>query len=267
MTRPPASAALLYLSQVPLALGLERLAEAHLYPRTLGRPILDLGCGDGLFSPLIFGEGADYGVDPDRRELEFARTQEPQPYSNYLNSCGAEMPLPQGSVGTVVSNSVLEHIEDLEAVLHEVFRVLKSNGRFLVTIPTDVFERYGLVATALRRFGFLSLERRWRLIYNRFWRHFHAYSPEDWGRLFERCGFVVARSFTYAPHRACLRNDVLAPLAAGSKVMKVIVNRWILIPKLRALMLAPFLDLLLRLAEDSGDTENGGLVFFEMRKP
>lgn len=267
MTRPTESAASVYLSQVPLALGLERLAEAHLYPTELNRPVLDLGCGDGLFSRLIFGEVVDYGVDPDLQEIEFARTRMPHPYTNYLNCYGSDMPLPEESVGTVVSNSVLEHIDDLEPVVHEVFRVLKSKGTFLVTLPTDVFERYGLVATALRRLGLLPVERRWRLFYNRFWRHYHAYSLQVWSALFERCGFVVVRSFTYASPGACLRNDVLAPFAAGSKLLKLVANRWVLIPGLRVVMITPFVKLFLRLAEDSGETENGGLVFFEMRKP
>ena len=46
-----------------------------------------------------------------------------------------KIPLVNGSVELVVSNSVLEHIYDYNAVLDEVFRILKSGGFFYLCVP------------------------------------------------------------------------------------------------------------------------------------
>ena len=47
----------------------------------------------------------------------------------------AKTPLVNGSVELVVSNSVLEHIYDYQAVMDEVSRILKSGGYFYLCVP------------------------------------------------------------------------------------------------------------------------------------
>jgi predicted SAM-dependent methyltransferase len=46
-----------------------------------------------------------------------------------------KIPLTDGSVELIVSNSVFEHIYDYNAVFDEVFRVLKSGGYFYLCVP------------------------------------------------------------------------------------------------------------------------------------
>jgi len=45
------------------------------------------------------------------------------------------MPFEDASFQTVISNSVLEHIPDLDAVLLETARVLKPGGMFIFASP------------------------------------------------------------------------------------------------------------------------------------
>jgi len=47
----------------------------------------------------------------------------------------AKTPLVNGSVELVVSNSVIEHIYDYQAVMDEVSRILKSGGYFYLCVP------------------------------------------------------------------------------------------------------------------------------------
>lgn len=257
-----------YLSNVPLALGLERLAEAYLYEKLeLSKPILDLGCGDGLFARLAFNDGIDFGLDPDERELEIAGSTD-GPYSRVIRSLGSEIPLADSSVGTVFSNSVLEHIENLGPVLEDVFRILVPSGSFVVTVPSDKFEEYGALARILGHLNLNRTKRAWCRFYNTFWRHYHAYDEASWRTVFESAGFEIVEAFSYNGKTACLRNDLLVPLGALGKLQKKLFNRWVLLPRVRKEFLKVGWHLLGKKPEkDSRPISSGGLVYIACRKP
>ena len=103
-------------------------------------PVLDLGCGDGSFTALLLDHIA-LGIDlrPDlashmSRRLAYA--------SLAVCDAGCCIPVADGSFQTVFSNSVIEHVPDLDRLLAEVARVLAGGGRFIFTVPTDNFTRY-----------------------------------------------------------------------------------------------------------------------------
>ena len=116
------------------------LAEvvAHGLPQGNG---LDLGCGDGkLMKILLDAAGLArklVGVDPDPLESRDALAS--GIYERVHTAPGARLPEPNASFDFVFSNSVLEHIEDLEPVIAEVARVLRPGGAFLFTVPADGF--------------------------------------------------------------------------------------------------------------------------------
>src|SRR5947199_7803650 len=53
-----------------------------------------------------------------------------------------EARLEDESIGTVVRNSVLEHLPRIQAVLETIARVLRPGGRLIFTVPRDVFSRW-----------------------------------------------------------------------------------------------------------------------------
>ena len=121
------------------SLGLWRAAEiAALRLAPYPRPVLDLGCGDGLVTSYVLSK-VEIGVDPDAAAL--ARAGETGIYRSLLSASGDTMAIPDASVATVISNSVLEHVSDLGAVLSEVARVLRPGGGRLLTSPTPAFSR------------------------------------------------------------------------------------------------------------------------------
>jgi len=254
-----------YIRAVPLALAFERVVEAAIYRRynTLQRPVLDLGCGEGVFAALAFTERLDYGIEPNPRELERAR--ERNSHQQLICCSGDAIPLPSSSIATIVSNSVLEHIPDLCSVLREAHRILQPNGKLIATVPTDMFERYTACASLLRLLQMDALAERFQRRYNTFWRHYHAYPPAQWQRLFEENGFETVTRHEYQPRLACLINDMLVPLAFLGFLIKKLTNRWFLFPMLRnitAMLFSP-LKPFLRRAEEANP---GGLVFFLLRK-
>ncbi|MCA9423003.1 MAG: hypothetical protein KC592_18430, partial [Nitrospira sp.] len=74
--------------------------------------------------------------------------------------------------------------------LREVHRVLKKEGTFVVTVPTDKFSDVLLVPKVLRKFSV-----RWSSWYirklNARLPHYNLYSAQEWERHFEKAGFSV----------------------------------------------------------------------------
>lgn len=251
-----------YIAAAPLALALERITECRLLSQLeMPRPVLDLGCGDGIFAKLLFAEPPEFGLDPNEKELERAKSI--GAYQNYLLAFGHEIPLPAKSVGTVISNSVLEHIPDLEGVLKELPRIMRPGARAYFTVPTDDFERYSVVYRALQRLGLRKLSSSFSAFYNRFWAHHHAYSPDGWVRLFERCGLRVERWERYCSPNRCTLHDALVSTSLPSAFARKLLNRWFAFPKLRAL-LAPGIVRTLAMVVDLSESAHpkGGLVLF-----
>lgn len=255
-----------YLAVAPLALATERLLECGiLRAQPFERPILDLGCGDGLFAGVLFAEPIDLGVDVDPAEADRARRA--GAYDEVLACPGDSIPRPDESIRTIFSNSVLEHIPELDPVLSECRRLLVPGGRFFVTVPTDRFERYSAPALLLEGLGLGRQAARYRAFYNRFWRHFHAYDEAGWRARFEAAGFRVVEQRAYDPGPLATFCDMMLPLALPALVARRILGRWIAAPPIRRLY-APVLAAVSRMVIARWHQRPvGGLAFFVLTRP
>jgi len=104
--------------------------------------LLDLGAGAGIVSHMNFkGMAARVvGVDLDPRVTE-------NPFLDKgIIIDGVTLPFPDGEFDIVISDNVLEHLENPSAIFSEVFRVLKKGGCFLVKTPNK-FHYMPLVAS------------------------------------------------------------------------------------------------------------------------
>jgi SAM-dependent methyltransferase len=100
-----------------------------------GDRVLDLGCGAGRFVAALREAGADVvGVEIAEAALERARAVAPGADLRRLEDDGT-IPLEHASVDLVWCSEVLEHAADVAALLHETRRVLRPDGRLLVTVP------------------------------------------------------------------------------------------------------------------------------------
>lgn len=114
----------------------ERGIHARFRNRILARlrpdsVLLDLGAGRG-FRPAMDFRGCAAricGVDPDPCVLENRCLDEAKVLE------GAAIPYPDATFDLVVSDNVLEHLDDPVAVFREVLRVLKPGGLFLAKTP------------------------------------------------------------------------------------------------------------------------------------
>lgn len=96
-----------------------------------GSSLLDVGCGKGeLLSNLA--DLLQQGVGIDQRIVH--HTSGNIRLQSY--TIDATLPFPEGSFDAVTLLAVLEHLEKPEAVLREVWRILRPGGRALITVPT-----------------------------------------------------------------------------------------------------------------------------------
>lgn len=90
--------------------------------------LLDIGCGSMPYKTLLL-------APPSRVQnyigLDF-RGSIPKPN---LEWDGQTIPLPDDAVDHCLATEVLEHVPDPERLLREAWRVLKPEGRILLTVP------------------------------------------------------------------------------------------------------------------------------------
>lgn len=105
----------------------------------LGKSVLDIACGEGYGTAALVRAGAAsvLGMDVSESACTHAR----QKYGVDARVGDAEhIPLPDGSIDTVVSFETIEHIEHPEAFLDECTRVLVPGGKLVVSTPNrDVY--------------------------------------------------------------------------------------------------------------------------------
>jgi SAM-dependent methyltransferase len=114
------------------------LSKATLGPLEARPVVLDYGCGGGqiieegrkagsqIYGTDVFYEGGNRRADIQKK--------------GWLGNIVREIehgviPFDEHFFDLVVSNQVLEHVENLDAVLHEIHRVLKPGGAFLCLFP------------------------------------------------------------------------------------------------------------------------------------
>jgi len=97
-----------------------------------------------------------------------------------------------------MSNSVLEHLPRIDAVLETLARVLRPGGRLIFTAPTEAFS--DLLALPLHRYS------AWR---NRQLCHLNLWSRECWAHHLHRVGLEVEAVRPYLRHDLVYTWDIL----------------------------------------------------------
>ncbi len=93
--------------------------------------VLDAGCGDGgILAEFATVPKKIIGVDQNKELLEKNSVVHEKFVANLEN-----LPFENNSIDVIVSQFVLEHVENPEKVFKELFRVLKPGGVFIFLTP------------------------------------------------------------------------------------------------------------------------------------
>jgi SAM-dependent methyltransferase len=219
-----------HLKELPAFRALLRAVEARFYQDVLPlhKPVLDVGCGDGHFAAATFPSPLTAGIDPGVGVLREAQSR--AIYDMVAQAQGAALPFPDGHFATVVSNSVLEHIPNLDPVLAEISRILQPGGRFIFTVPGDHFAKLLLFTELFRRLRLERMAQAYERFFNRVSRHAHCDDAQHWQARLDAHRFRVDRCFTYFSARAHHALDLGHYLGAPSLIAKKLTGRWIIMP-------------------------------------
>jgi SAM-dependent methyltransferase len=156
---------------------------------------LDAGCGPGTLTRWLAGRGCHVlGVDAAEDMIAVARklsTGSKLIEFERIETI-ADLPFSNESRDGILCSSVLEYLPDPERCLAEFARVLRSDGRLIVTVPNR---------NSLIRRGHKLLRRAGRLV-GRQWFKYLAYSHNDYiardfGELLKDFGFLTNRMIPF----------------------------------------------------------------------
>ena len=175
----------------------------------LPHPILDLGCGEGGIANALFGKGIiDVGLDNEKGMVKKAKRS--QVYKKVILGDAQNLSFEKDSFNLVFSNSVVEHIPDINKVLKEVARVLKKNGLFVFTVPSDRYGQYLFFSQFFRKIKMPFLAKVYALLRNRQLNHFHCYSLKSWEQKLQKYNLFLSDSKTYISSQTLYFWDWLA---------------------------------------------------------
>ena len=129
-----------YFPYTPAALCVKECARLSALRRhACPGPILDLGCGDGLFARMAFDSEEVWGIDIDANEGRWAAAS--AAYTQVILGDVTRARLPSSFFSTCVANCSLEHVPRIDLALANVARSLKPGGKAFLFVPNKDWAR------------------------------------------------------------------------------------------------------------------------------
>ena len=176
-----------------------RAWELAAYRRyTLKEPILDVGCGDGLYFKLVWPSAQEVtGIDINPASI---REAEKSGVYQAIHECSAhEMPFSSESFSSAFANCSLEHMDDLPGVLRSIARVLKPGAGLLCSVVTDKQLEWSMVPLLAEVMGDAQKAQRIKSQYLTYHHQVSAFAPEGWISQFQAAGFNVIDHLPIVP--------------------------------------------------------------------
>lgn len=174
-----------------------------------GDRLLDIGVGGSGYTVLAAAQrgvraiGTDISAIACRTASRYRDQLGLRGRAAFIPCSATQLPFPGGSFDKIVSNAVLEHVEDDEAAMDEIRRVSAPGARVLICVPNT----YLTMAWPL---ALLSL------VNDRHVGHLRHYAASDLAVRFGRRGFRVM-DVTYHGHLVKLAQVGLAMLSPATR--------------------------------------------------
>lgn len=218
------------ISELPYFRGFLRSVEGKYFREIqIEDKVLDLGCGDGHFSARTFSNKQMQGIDPSFKSLLSAKN-----YNSSLRliCCeGNHLPYKNNSYKTIISNSVLEHIPDVDSVICEVARVLDHEGKFILSVPNSNFTMNLSIAKFLDKLGVKLIANGYRRFFNWISRHYHPDPTEQWLNRIRKQGLEIKNYWNYFPPASLRILELGHYFGLPAWLNSKIFGRWVLNPK------------------------------------
>ena len=247
-----------FLRKCPAFHALLRAIECrHMSRIVLAPPILDIGCGDGMFGSILFDAepgGITFGIDLQPDNIKKANAT--GTYRMLQVADTHRLPFADNSIGSIFSNSVFEHLEDMDAALREAARVLKPGGKLVLTSPNSRLVDNFLSARILHSLGLSGAARAAGAFGNKILGNQTCLSNEEWREKSRMAGFSSVDCQYMIPPKVFHISEAFMPFGAFSILSMRLFGRMLFME--RRLFLRPLHRFLKKYYEH--DDNSGGLA-------
>lgn len=242
-----------YFPHTPAALCVKECARLSALRRhSCPAPILDVGCGDGLFASVAFENAEVWGIDIDAREGRWAAAS--RAYSQVVLADVTSAKLPEAFFETCIANCSLEHVPRIDLAMQNIFRSLKPGGRVFMFVPNKIWAQHLLSYRFLSAIGATGLATTLQNGIDNFFRHEHLYDDAGWRKVLLDAGFVVEAMDPVLSSATTVAFEALLVPSLAGKLNKTLTTRWTNFPAARRALSLPVYALAKSLLDHNDQT-------------
>ena len=187
-----------FLLVAPLSHALWRSVEALSFNKIdLKEPVLDVGCGFGEFAGVLYGK-LECGVDINKKDLKVAISG--KKYKNVIYADARKLPFGKNKFASVISVSVMEHIDGADKVIMEVGRILNKKGLFVFSVPTPLLYENLWFPKLCKHFHINPVGEYYKNLHKKAFQHITIKDDKWWEEKLKKAGFkVLLKEGTISP--------------------------------------------------------------------
>ena len=183
-------------------------AISHLYPNILPlciwrawefaayqnlnikEPVLDFGCGDGQFFRLLWPNAKEV-IGLDSNYFLLGSALKSGTYHKVCTGQGQKIPFKENSFNSVLANCSIEHMNNVDLVINEIYRCMRKGGLFIASIVTDKIIEWTTLPLLI---SIIGEPKKAEILQNKYIEYHNLVNPlslEIWIRLITDAGFEI----------------------------------------------------------------------------
>ena len=227
-----------YFPYTPTALCIKECARlTQLRRYDCPEPILDVGCGDGLFAQVAFSGREIWGIDIDAKEGRHAFDR--ATYSQVILGDITRAQMPRSFFGSCVANCSLEHIPRIGDALRNIRDSLQPGAVAFLFVPNKEWASHMLLPRMLRAAGMPSMARAVQAKVDSVFKHHHLYDEEGWRKVVLDAGFEIVSVEPVLSTATTVGFELLLLPSLLGLINKKLTSRWTNFPPLRRMGALP----------------------------
>ena len=244
-----------YFPYTPAALCVKECARLSALRRhDCPGPILDVGCGDGLFARMAFDSAEVWGIDIDANEGRWAAAS--SAYTQVILGDVTRARLPSSFFSTCVANCSLEHVPRIDLALANIANSLRPGGKAYLFVPNKDWARQLLSYRLLVGVGQGEFAEFLRSSVDSFFKHHHLYDEAGWREIVVSSGLDCDAVEPVGSTASTVAFEALLLPSLAGWANKQLTTRWTNFPRFRK----PFAARVHSLVERIMSTSNPALT-------